>query len=286
MRTAILVFLANMLFAGDIKAQSTSYFKAGGGYLTNSVFNGRADSATIPYITPSLGYFDKSGFYVNALSGYLKSAATSRFDFFSIETGYDKEVAKNLTVSLYASKDFYNSQSENVRSDIKGSASVGLSYGVGPIVLSATPNFVFTSAATDIFFSGGISAPISWEVKNNEWSLTPALNMNFGTQNYHEEYIKSRKNRGTRRVAGTTTTVEAVNPSVYKLQVIELSVPLSYETSTFIFSINPSFAVPYNAATYKTTVKAIGGTGNGIVNYETENLSNRFYAEISVYYKF
>ena len=41
-----------------------SYFAAGISYLTNSVYNGRKDSLSTPYLTPTLGYYDKSGFFI------------------------------------------------------------------------------------------------------------------------------------------------------------------------------------------------------------------------------
>jgi len=43
-----------------------SYFSATVSFLSNSVYNGRKDSVATPYLTPMLGYYDKSGFFIDA----------------------------------------------------------------------------------------------------------------------------------------------------------------------------------------------------------------------------
>ena len=59
------LFLYNLSFGQTKKAKETeSYFKASASYLSNAVYNGRQDSLVTPYITPSLGYYDKTGFYI------------------------------------------------------------------------------------------------------------------------------------------------------------------------------------------------------------------------------
>ena len=70
-----------ILSAQEKSKEEQSYFKLSGSYLTNAVYNGRKDSATLPYITPSLAYYDKSGFNIGVSASYLNSADAHRIDF-------------------------------------------------------------------------------------------------------------------------------------------------------------------------------------------------------------
>ena len=78
----------------DSATSNKSYFKFSGTYLSNFIYNGRQDSITTPYITPSLGYFDKSGFYVIGSLSYLSSAKEKRVDLFSFDIGYDFSISQ------------------------------------------------------------------------------------------------------------------------------------------------------------------------------------------------
>src|ERR1700674_4101386 len=65
-----------------------SYWQAGINYLSDNVYLGRKDSVKIPYISPSIGYYDKSGFYVNGSLSLLPSSGNSHIDMASLEAGY------------------------------------------------------------------------------------------------------------------------------------------------------------------------------------------------------
>jgi hypothetical protein len=85
-----------------------SYFKFASSYLTNYVYNGRKDTITTPYITSSIGYFNKSGFNTSFSSYYLNAAQEHRFDFFSFDMNYKHTFYDNFSGSLVASRTFYN----------------------------------------------------------------------------------------------------------------------------------------------------------------------------------
>ena len=92
------IFVCASLFSllPDAKAQDStrnsapdkSYFEAGLSYLNNNVYQGRHDSLRIPYLIPSIKYYNKSGFYAGASVSYLSSPQDSRVDLFALEAGY------------------------------------------------------------------------------------------------------------------------------------------------------------------------------------------------------
>ena len=85
-----------------------SYFQVGLKYLSDNVYLGRKDSATISYITPTLGYYNKSGFYITGGISYQPNNGANRIDLATIEAGYDFSIKDKFYGGLYAGKYFYS----------------------------------------------------------------------------------------------------------------------------------------------------------------------------------
>src|SRR5580765_201191 len=90
-----------------------SYVKAGLSYLSDNVYLGRKDSVAVPYISPSIGYYHKSGFYVNSSLSVIPVSGETRIDLVTFEGGYTYS-AKKLNVEISVSKEFYSDESYNV----------------------------------------------------------------------------------------------------------------------------------------------------------------------------
>ncbi len=74
-----------------VKEKSTdtpSYVMADVSYINDAVFMGRRDSIAAPYIFPSIGYYDTSGFFADASASYLTGSEANRVDLFLISAGY------------------------------------------------------------------------------------------------------------------------------------------------------------------------------------------------------
>jgi len=124
-------------------SQKKSYFKVQASYLSNSVYAGRRDTASnLPYLTPSIEYNHKSGFYVGASLSYLANSS-SRIDIFSFDAGYNFNPFDKFSGSVFINKPFYNSNSANVQSDIKFSSGLSLTYDVKYVNITANGNLMF-----------------------------------------------------------------------------------------------------------------------------------------------
>ena len=258
------------------KAQDTSgnhkisYFKLSASYLTNSVYNGRKDSTLLPYLTPSIGYFDKSGFFVKGSLSYLAASGNSRIDLFTLETGYDFTITDKWYGGIYGSKYFYNNSSTGVRSETKGGLGGSVSYDPGFVTVSAGVDLSFASK-TDINFSGSIAHGFYFGDKGDEWSLTPTITANAGSQNSYQDYVKKRKLKG-----GSNTAVQTSSNS-FSILDYELSLPIAYDAKKWGLFFTPTYAIPQNP------ISIASSTGSG---YTTEKLTNVFYAELGAYLKF
>ena len=95
-----------------------SYFQSGLKYLSDNVYLGRKDSAAISYITPVIGYYNKSGFYITGGISYQPDNGANRIDLATIEAGYDFSIKDKFYGGLYAGKYFYSGDSYAVNAEV------------------------------------------------------------------------------------------------------------------------------------------------------------------------
>jgi hypothetical protein len=291
------IIFFNKLSAQNIKPDleaKNSYFKGSLSYLSNSVFNGRKDSLITPYITPILGYFDKSGFYVDGSFSYLGSATEKRIDLFTLEAGYDFNINNQLSAGIYANKYFYNKSSTNIKSDIKGILGGSLSYDFGPIQCNAAADVLFASK-TDFALNAGLSRDISLGEEGNQWTITPTVTTYLSTLNFYEGYTNRRAGKNAQAATGATITSNTIvtNRSTgLTLLDYELSLPVGYDGKKWGISLTPTFALPTNPIYTSTTTTVTPRSGSSVSQTRNttplseKDLSSIFYAELIAYIKF
>jgi hypothetical protein len=272
---------ADSLLPAPVKPRS--YFSASLGFLSNSVYNGRKDSSATPYITPMIGYYHKSGLFVDASMSYLAKSGSSRVDLFNIEAGYDFSLG-NFDGELSANKSFYNNSSSNVKSEITGSVFFTGGYDLSFIKPSFEAGINF-GTQSDYLLAVGLEH--TFYLADDKLQITPGILGNGSTQNYYNSYYRNRKVARKRKtgnvVYDVTTLVE--DASKFKMLDYEISVPVSYRFNKLTLSLTPVYAVPFNPAQVTTTlVPEAGGTGKTKTVQET--ISNSFYCSFGLSYKF
>jgi hypothetical protein len=262
-----------------------SYLKAGISYLSDNVYLGRRDSVSVPYISPSLGYYHKSGLYFNSSFSYIPVSGEMRIDLITLEGGYTYST-KKLNVEISVSKEFYSSQSYNVNSEVKGRADSYLSYDLGFIEpsLQAGVNF-----ASNPDFGIGLGLEHSFSTAEDKLEISPSFLANVATQNYYADYYKNRRyssNRKTKKQGNTNyeITGSLSDASKFQLMDYELSLPINYTIKKFTLNFTPTYAIPLNPAEITTTVKP--SNGNSYSQISVEKLENIFYCSLSLIYKF
>ncbi|MFC4233044.1 hypothetical protein ACFOW1_14175 [Parasediminibacterium paludis] len=294
--------LSLLLFVNQITAQSktsddatkNSYFKGSLSYSSNSVYNGRKDSLTTPYITPNLGYYDKSGFYANSSLSYLTSSTEKRIDLFAIEAGYDFDISSQFSGSIYGDKNFYNKSSTNIKSDISGSLGGNLSYDLDILQVNAGADVLFANK-TDIALNGGIAHAFYIGEDDNQWTITPTATTHLSTLNFYQGYTNRRAGKNAKAPNGstiTTSTVVTNRSTGLTLLDYELSLPISYDAKSWGFSLTPTLALPTNPIYTSTIVTLKSRVGTTVLQTQNStpisetNLNSVFYVELMVYFKF
>jgi len=260
-----------------------SYFAAGISYLTNSVYNGRKDSLSTPYLTPTLGYYDKSGFFIDGSASYLSRPGSSRIDLFNIEAGYDFYLGK-FDGEVSANKSFYNSASTNVKSEVTGSLFATGAYDFDFIKPSIEAGINF-GTQSDYTINFGLEH--TFYAASDHLQVTTGFRGNGSTQNYYGSYYNKRKVGGKKKNAGIIYDVTAVveDASKYKMLDYEFSLPISYTVKKCTFSLVPVYAIPVNPALVTVTLVPEGG---GITRTKTsaEVITSSFYCSFGLSYKF
>ena len=290
-------FQFSFLIAQDKKtdtAKKVSYFKFSGSYLNNALYNGRKDSLLTPYINPSVGYFDKSGFYISGSISYLATSAASRIDLFAFDAGYDFDFTDKFSGTVYANKSFYNKASTAVKSDIKGSIGGSLSYDFDLLQLSAGSDITF-SQKTDIAFNFVLAHAFYFGEEHKVFSITPSVSTNMSTLNFYEGYtnrkVGKKANQANPNAASVTATT-VVNNNKLTLLDYEVSAPFTYDAEKFGIFFTPTIAIPQNPiyTTTTTTIKLRNGTQSSVTQDSTlqseKKIENTFFFELGVYFKF
>lgn len=260
-----------------------SYFQASITYLSNNVYLGRKDTAATPYITTMVGYYHKSGLYLNASASYLPTAGENRIDLVTVETGYSFKSGK-FEGQASAAKFWYSSASYNIRSELKGSISFFGAYDFGFIKPTLTP---MLNIGNKLDFALTMGAEHTFYLADDAIDITPTVNANASTENYYNSYYKVRKFSVKRK--GVNVTVkgyrsgEVINSAQFKLLDYEFTLPINYTIKKFTFNFSPVYAMPVNAAVIAVTTKK--GNQAPTTKTSSEVLSNSFFFQAGVTYK-
>lgn len=255
-----------------------SYILTDVSFQSDAVFMGRRDSIAAPYLVPSIGYYDASGFFADASLSYLTKSSESRVDLFLLTVGYRFE-SKKLSGYFSGTKYFFNDVSYNVQSEIVADVSAIVSYDFKVIESYLTASTYFNKNSNPDFFIG---AHLAKEIHTNDESfeVIPTFSLYAGSQYFYEEYKKynnvgNSQTSGNGNNDGQANNVKINEVNKFNILSIELRMPINYYYKSFIISFTPQFAFPQSNATF-TTEDAVF----------TENLKEVFYWSAGISYWF
>ncbi len=271
-----------------------SYFKPKITFLSNSVYSGRKDSATLSYLSPSISYNHKSGISIGASTSYLVNGGTNRFDAISFDIGYDFDIMENWSAGISGSKDFYNDSSQVFQSSTSWSLNADMSYDFDFIEVGTTGEVMFGESTQ---YGAGFSLARGFKFGKEDtacWTISPTAKAGFGTQDFFHQHTRKavkKRNQNANIKNGIVTDIVSGSNSFSVLD-YEISVPVSFDAVNWGVSFIPNYAMPVNPVTTKTKTTIYQ---NGVLlpqsqqpkpEFDREDLSNSFYFEIAAYWKF
>lgn len=261
-----------------------SYAGLGLNYVNDNVYLGRKDSVHVPYLSPKIGYYHKSGVFAEVEVGFNTSTVNSGLDLVTLAAGYALE-SGNYDAQFTASKFSYSSSSTSVKSEIKGSVEYMNGYDFGFIkpTLQGDINF---GTRTDYAAAFGLEH--SFYMAGEKLEITPTALTNAATQNYYSSYYKVRKYNPKRKTKLLPTGVasisgEVLDASSFKILDSELSLPIHYQAGKCTFGFIPTYALPIHPAQVVITTTLNNGTST--TRTATEKLSNSFFGTLELLIK-
>jgi len=255
-------------------------------YMNDAVFMGRRDSIAAPYLLPSIGYYDKSGLFVDATVSYLTSSDEQRVDLFYLTGGYLFD-SNNWSGGVSGTTYFYNEDSYNVQSEVVADITGLIGYDFKLLELSVYASSYFNkNSSPDIFL--GFMADHTFRAFDDHLLFAPRFSVYAGSQYFYEEYYTNSR-LGNRKSSGgqgsgpggsvgpvtEVTIVQIAEASEFNVLNMELGFPFQYHFDQFILSLTPTWAFPQTPATLTTDTETF-----------KEDLENVFYWSVGLSYWF
>lgn len=278
--TCLLMAICTGAMAQDNTSAGKSFGKGSLNFINNSVYYGRKDSVTTPYLTPALGYYHKSGFFIEGSLSYLLRSGNGRVDLSTISAGYDFAIG-NFGGGIAADKYFYNSNSTNVSAEISGDLFATAAWDFGFLETYLMPGINFGNKS-DFWLSWGIDRVFT--AANDRLEITPSFSLNATTRNLYASYFGNRRFKPKKGNQPPTVTATMKDASKLSIQSYEFSVPVSYTIKNFTLGFTPYFAIAKNPAVVTIVIKPV--VGPGITKVITEEIDNTFYFSLDAAIKF
>lgn len=271
-----------------LQKQQKSEVVAGIGYGNNPAYGSKVANFETPiilktFLSPSLSYYHKSGFYAGVSSYYLFNANSNPWFEWDLTAGYDYTKNKNFLTGISYTRYIYADSSDVPATPIKNEIfayfyyrkwwlqpGLSLDYGWGKDVAKGMHvretlrgnDFNVIAAIRHPFIYSGVLA------RTDVIMFTPSVNFTLGTANYYSnlkafQYIsRSTKLMKAKRHPGKELNFE--DHTDFEPRAVDVTLNLSY----FIGRINlaPSF----------TVFKSLGGTDEGIMSYFTARMAYSF----------
>ena len=244
----------------DSLSDKKSKLTLGIGYLSNSVFLGRADSVTTPLFNTSLLYTLKSGIFFSGSINYIPSRETNKLDGGSIGAGYNFD-HNNLSGGFEINKYLSSDNSTLVIAALSATIGASLSYDIANFV-TPTMHAEFalgkSGGGNDIILTPGLTHDFSIEhpfSAHDNLDITPGVFLNAGTQNFYSTYYL-RKDKRTLRLKTSKNglsgqkpaNAKSVNTSTLVLLDYEFIMPVNYTCGKFGVELTPSYARAVNTS--------------------------------------
>ena len=216
-------------------------------YKTNTNYRGRYnDSIKQPSVYSTISYRSKTSFSISLIPTILfnsDSTGTGNTRELDISAGYDFKIVKSLEGGLYYSRYWTEKTTTTLKSAFSNDviADINLDWWLYSDV-SASYSF---GTSKDFFLSFSNSYSFDFDsifAKDASVSIAPELDINWGTQDYYNTFLKKQLTKKGRVITKENT----VSNTKFTLSGITLALPLDYFIGNFTISIAGYFTKPLN----------------------------------------
>lgn len=270
-----------LLGQGLVKQDSTLFDKSSGQsskvnlrlqFTSDWIYAGRKDSLPAPYLTPSILYAHRSGFFVKGFLSYLTTE--KRIDLWGVGAGFSMNKG-NVYWGIGGEIRIFNDSSYAIQSSVSSMAYTYLGYDL-PWIESTIDINGFFGDVGDVLV--GVELGKTFFMADNKLSIYPNAYGLWGTQQYYSEYYtyKSSTQRRKQGQGGNTPPPVLINTTMkeattFKFLSIDLGLVIKYRINNITLHFLPAYTIPFNAATFES---------DGTIS--KENLKNTFYYNVGI----
>ncbi len=236
-------------------ALNKSEWRFGLRYTSDYYYMGRSDSVKAPYLSPSIGYYHKSGFSVRGSLSYLTESGQSRIDLYTVSGGYDY-YGKKLAVGASVYEYFFNSSSYVTQAEMTTYVNAYTGYDFSAFMLYADAGLGISNGV-DLFLSAEINRTF-YAIKN-KLRITPSVLVNAGSQRYYSQYYSYRSSqtgygKGKGHGGGGQPSAPMQTTQIYaadKFEILDYEADLlvSYKIGKIRLFVSSTWTYPVNPAT-------------------------------------
>ncbi len=211
-------------------------------YSSDKVFYGRKREENVMYISPSLFYQARSGFYTG-FSSYRLIKPEKYWDQSRLMVGWDFSPFRKLQTSISYSRFAYNDNSVQIQSSLKNNLELSFTLDSAIIQPRLTGGLYFGSSTPDFLCSFELSHEFSFEYlfgENDGLYIKPSAIISAGTLHYYRLMLRDSGQRA-----------RAVNEvTKFDISGIDFSLPVEYDIGRFIIGVSANYNIPLNQPLY------------------------------------
>lgn len=211
-------------------------------YSSDKVFYGRKSQDRVLYISPSLFYQARSGFYAGFAS-YRLLKPENYWDQSQLSVGWDFSLWKKLETSTGYSRFAYNDSSVQIQSSLKNNFDLSFSLDSTIIKPRLTGAVYFGTSAPDYLCSFELSHEFAFDYLFGERDglyIIPTAAISAGTLHYYRLMLRD--------------SIQRVPPlreeTKFKISGIDFYIPIEYDIGRFIIGASVNYNIPLNQPLY------------------------------------
>lgn len=226
-------------------------------YTSDYIYMGRSDSAKAPYLSPTITYYHKSGFFLHSALSYLTAKDEGRVDMITISGGYDY-YWNSLTTGVSLSQYFFSDLSYNVLAEMSTYLNTYVGYDFKWATLYGDASLGF-SESVDLFLGAELNR--TFYTLNNKLLITPSFYVNAGSQDYYSQYYTNRSSQtgagmGKGKMGGqqptTNQNTQVIESTKFQLLDYEAGLNFTYKVQKIRLFGSGRWTFPVNPATIIT----------------------------------
>jgi hypothetical protein len=217
-------------------------------YSSNSAFFGRTGGTVkFPFVSPSLTYTSKKGWWLSAGSYHLLNESSISFNQISLAAGWSFDLSDRVDGGISYSRFLFTSASPLAQSTTPHYLSSFVGYDWSYVYSTLTFSYV-SGQSQDVFVSFEHSRYMSVKAgKKGTLAFEPKVSIIGGSQHFATAFVENRaKGKGNKGNGKGTSTSSSSSGAGFGLIDYEFRLPVTYTIGAMDLEMAGRYVIPVN----------------------------------------